>query len=268
MSYVADNADLWAQPRQNIFFTAHNQTPLDGNLTGQCVTLVKWFMAEMSSVPSPFAARGDARYVGINLLAQGHAVKVPYEERRRGDIAVFEYGVYGHIGVMLDADRIFEQNVNVGGVYSKIVDGARVYASRIGRLSESWRTVRATIYRLNTYKEGNSMDNKTSFTDEQLKRTCLFARLAAGDSLEKANANNANDVKQIKANPDYLPALMEQIYHGNEVFRWKAAHYDEQVKASYDQGYLDGEAEGDTSEFEVASEVAGKPVLYTKKLKA
>ena len=116
MPRLADNAEAYASTRIGIFFPAHNQTPADGNLTGQCVTLNKWFLAEMTDVPYPFNARGDARYVGQTLVAQGHATKVPYSERRRGDFAVFEYGQYGHIGVLLDQDRIFEQNVNVGGV--------------------------------------------------------------------------------------------------------------------------------------------------------
>lgn len=152
MPRIADNAEAYASTRIGIFFPAHNQTPADGNLTGQCVTLNKWFLAEMTDVPSPFAARGDARYVGQTLVNQGHAVKVAYADRRRGDFAVFEYGQYGHIGVLLDQDRIFEQNVNVG-VARRWVDGAWVYAARVGRLSESWRPVQATIYRIKSYTE-------------------------------------------------------------------------------------------------------------------
>lgn len=166
MPQVAINAEVYAAARLNIFFTAHNQTPADGNLTGQCVTLNKWFLAEMTDVPNPFNARGDARYVGQTLVRQGHAVQIPYEQRRRGDFAVFEYGLYGHIGVLLDDDRIFEQNVNVGGVARKLItEGGEswyVYASRIGRLSESWRAVRATIYRINSYKEGATVPTFTA----------------------------------------------------------------------------------------------------------
>lgn len=154
MSQVAANADDYAANRLNRFFTANGETPNDGDLTGQCVTLVKWFMAEMSDVPSPFAARGDARYVGKRLVAQGLAVEVAYSERRRGDVICYEYGTYGHIGIVLSGDRTFEENVNWAGVASKIVDGARVYASRIGNLSESWRHDQH-IYRLNSYKEGD-----------------------------------------------------------------------------------------------------------------
>lgn len=160
MPRVAVNADAYAANRIGIFFPAHNQTPADGNLTGQCVTLNKWFLAEMTDVPNPFSARGDARYVGKRLVAEGLATEVPYDQRREGDFAVFEYGLYGHIGVLLsDPNRIFEENVNAGGAAKRtLADGTVVYASRVGNLNESWRPVRPNIYRINSYG-GNSMPN-------------------------------------------------------------------------------------------------------------
>ena len=156
MSHISANADDYAASRVGIFFPAHNQTSLDGNLTGQCVTLNKWFLAEMTDVPSPFMARGDARYVGDTLVNQGHAVEVPYDQRQRGDFVVYKYGTYGHIGVLLSGDRIFEQNVNAGGTTRRLVDGAFVYSARIGSLAESWRPVRPNIYRIKSYVEKGS----------------------------------------------------------------------------------------------------------------
>lgn len=153
---VATNADEYIVGRINIFFPANNNTPNDGNLTGQCVTLVKWFFAEMcDNFPSPFAARGDARYVGQNLVAQGLAIEVPYDQRRRGDVITYEYGQYGHIGLVLSGDRTFEENVNWSGVARRVVDGAYVYASRVGNLSEVWRHDQH-IYRLKGYNEGGN----------------------------------------------------------------------------------------------------------------
>jgi hypothetical protein len=157
MAQVAPNADDYAATRQNIFFTANNNTPADGNLTGQCVTLEKWFSTEMANVPDPFSARGHARYVGQTLVNQGHAVEVPASDRRRGDIVCYIYGEYGHIGIQLSGGRVFEQNVNLGGVKSKVVDGETVYASRIGSENEAWRQGKNPhYYRLKTYKEGNN----------------------------------------------------------------------------------------------------------------
>lgn len=168
MPRINNNADDYAAGRLNIFFPAHNQTNADGNLTGQCVTLNKWFLAEMTDVPSPFAARGDARYVGDALVNQGHAVEVPYDQRRRGDFAVYKYGQYGHIGVILSGDRIFEQNANVGGVARRVVDGSYVYASRIGSLNESWRPVRPNIYRIKSYSEGGAAVSVDKLSREEV----------------------------------------------------------------------------------------------------
>lgn len=167
MAQVAANADIYAAQRINIFFPG-----IVPSLDGQCVSLVKWFMQEMSEVPNPQMARGDARYVGQTLVRQGHAVEVPYNQRRRGDIGIIESGTYGHIWVQLSGDRVFEQNVNWPGVSSKIVDGARVYASRVGNLAEAWR-YDVHFYRLKTYKEGDM----ANFSKDQEK---VAAYLATG----------------------------------------------------------------------------------------
>lgn len=154
MAQVAANADVYASERLNKFFKG-----VVPSLDGQCVSLAKWFMQEMSEVPNPQAARGDARYVGKTLVAQGHAVAVPYADRKRGDIICYEYGQYGHIGVVLSGNRTFEENVKWPGVASKVVNGGVVYASRIGSLAESWRHDQH-IYRLKTYTEDNMTTNR------------------------------------------------------------------------------------------------------------
>lgn len=157
MAQVAINADAYAAPRQNVFFKG-----VVPSLDGQCVSLVKWFMQEMSSVPNPQAARGDARYVGQKLVAEGHATEVAYSKRKRGDIICYEYGTYGHIAVQLSNGRVFEENVNMGGVKSKVITSGdeswTVYASRIGSETEAWRSTKNPhVYRLKTYKEGVDM---------------------------------------------------------------------------------------------------------------
>lgn len=156
---AASNADDYAAPRQNYWFTANDQTPVDGNLTGQCVTLDKWFFNDMvPGFPAPFAARGNAKDLGHTLVAQGLAVEVPFNDRRRGDIICYEYGIYGHTAVQLSAGRVFESNVNWSGVASRIIDGERVYASRIGLENEAWRVGKnAHVYRLKAYNEGSLM---------------------------------------------------------------------------------------------------------------
>ena len=148
---IALNADKWADAHIGWFFPG-----VIPSLDGQCVSLVKYFLQEMTNVPNPQAARGDARYVGKTLVAQGHAVEVPYSERKRGDIICYEYGEYGHISVQLSGGRVFEQNVNMPGTMRKLVDGMWVYSARIGSESESWRHD-AHVYRIKSYAEGNTM---------------------------------------------------------------------------------------------------------------
>lgn len=189
MPQIAVDADAYAATRVGIFFPAHNQTPADGNLTGQCVTLIKWFLAEMTNVPAPFSARGDARYVGDTLVRQGHAVEVPYEQRRRGDIAVYKYGTYGHINLILSNDRVLEQNVNAGGAARKFVDGAYVYASRIGSLGESWRPVRPNIYRVNSYVEKGAGEMIIQNADNWFGRCAKTHWLIRGKELSRDTFN-------------------------------------------------------------------------------
>lgn len=256
--------ELYAQARVGQWLTADSGPPAssaDGDLTGQCVSQVKWVLQDFTDIPNPFAARGHARYLGAALVAQGHAVEVTAANAKPGDVVCYEYGQYGHTGTLLSGNRLFQQNANVAGAKRRVLsDGTVVYSVVIVPVWASLGGVAPKFYRLKTFKEGKTM------TDDQILRTCLYMRLAAGQSVEQANANSANDLKQIKANMDYLPALAKQIYDGNELFRWKAAHYDEQTKAAYDKGVLDGEAGGE-SDFEPVAEVNGVATLYTKKPK-
>ena len=164
MPRIADNADVWAESRQGIYFpaTSYPASSADGDLTGQCVSLLKWFFAQMTDVPNPFAARGDARNVGKTLVAQGLAVEVPYAQRRRGDVITTEYGTYGHIYLQLSGGRVFEENANAGGAAKRVLsNGTVVYASRIGSETESFRRD-VHVYRINSYSEkGDDMIEDT-----------------------------------------------------------------------------------------------------------
>lgn len=249
MAHLVNNADEYTVGRLNIFFTAHNQTSADGNLTGQCVTLVKWFMQDMSDVPSPFAARGDARYVGKNLVAQGHAVEVPYSDRKRGDIICYEYGEYGHIAVQLSGGRVFEENVNLGGVAAKTVDGSVVYASRIGSENESWRSSRNPhVYRLKTYSEGGNMNlDQAKYLAQRIGLLGHMSEAEITPDWVNYHANN------IVADPNYAAALAKQLYEGhqwqNDV--WKSVHFEDEVQKAYEKGKAEGGGDGDFVETKV-----------------
>lgn len=223
---VAPDADAYTVGRVNYFFTAHNETPADGNLTGQCVTLLKWFFAQMTSIPNPFGARGDARYVGKRLVAEGLAVEVPYADRREGDVICYEYGTYGHIALQLSGGRVFEENVNWAGVASKIVDGDRVYASRIGSENEAWRHD-AHVYRIKSYNDEGASMGKVGL---EMARILTFGLLGRNGTDGVPNALggttdgdlNANHVNQ-EFNFDYIRGL----YNSGEGQNWRAVRLPE-----------------------------------------
>lgn len=162
---VNDNADDYANDRVGIFFPASSNGTLDdGDLTGQCVSLDKWFLAEMCSVPNPGQARGNARVFGDTLVAQGLADIVT--DPQRGDIAVWKLdggsdsngSTNGHTGVVLSNNRVFEENAALTGTPSEEVpDGnngfTKVYAARIDPLYASWRKGSAIFYRVRSYIE-------------------------------------------------------------------------------------------------------------------
>lgn len=231
MAHLAANADDYAATRQNIFFPG-----VVPSLDGQCVSLEKAFLQDMSDVPNPQAARGDARYCGKTLVAQGHAVEVPYAQRKRGDIICYEYGEYGHIAVQLSGGRVFEQNVNMGGVARKLVDGAYVYASRIGSENEAWRHD-AHIYRLKTYNEGNDMNIDQARYEAQ--RIGLLGHMSEAEITPEWVEYHA---KNMVADPNYAAALEKQLYEGakwqNDV--WKAVNFDKEVQKAYEKGLAEG----------------------------
>ena len=160
---AAKNANDYANARLNHFFPASsNNTGSDGDLTGQCVSLIKWFLSEMTSVPNPFTARNHAKDYGATLVAQGHATEVKASDRKQGDLVVWpsDGGGFGHIGILLDGDKVFEENVGLEGTPSKTIKSGNeswtVYASRIDPLSAKWRKGNPVFYRIKSYKEGDT----------------------------------------------------------------------------------------------------------------
>lgn len=162
------NADDYAARRLGIFFPgSSNGTMDDGDLTGQCVSLVKWFGAEMCDLPNPGAARGNAKDFGNTLVNQGLAYEVAPNQRQQGDLVVWpqDGGGYGHIGVLLSGDRVFEQNVALPGSSTRVVAGNTVYSSRIDPFHANWRRGGVRVYRMRNY-----VGNRPSVSDDQIKQ--------------------------------------------------------------------------------------------------
>lgn len=148
---AASNADAYAAARVGVYFQGFPST-----LDGQCVSLIKWFLGDMCGVSNWQAARGDAKDFGDTLVEQGLAdLLKPGAQHKRGDIVVWKQdgGGFGHIGVLLSGDRVFEENVGLKGTPSKMVGAFRVYSSRIDPLVADWRTGSPTFYRVKNYIE-------------------------------------------------------------------------------------------------------------------
>lgn len=140
------NATDWANSNLNKIFI----NPPARSLDGQCVTLVKAYL-EQCGINDPYQARGNAKDFGNTLVNQGLATVVSTANRLSGDIVVWpqDGGRYGHIGVLIDGDRIFEENVGLIGARSEVVTGGTlVYASRIDPLYANWRVGLPVFYRL------------------------------------------------------------------------------------------------------------------------
>jgi len=214
---AAANADDYAQKRLGTYFPASANSLADGEFTGQCVSLVKWFIGEMARVADPGRARGNAKDFGDELVREGLATVVPTPQR--GDVVVWKNdgGGYGHIGIVLSGNRVFEENINVAGVKSETVDGQTVHASRIGLLSESWRKGPATYYRLTGYKE---VDMATP-ADINIAFMVGFNRPAS--DAEKNNKDYQNTT-----------LLLQTIFNNNLEFRTKAANFDA-LQAQYNE---------------------------------
>lgn len=229
--------ELYAAARVGQFLTADSGPPpssADGDLTGQCVSQVKWVLKDFTDIPNPFGARGHARYLGINLVAQGHAVEVSAAQAKPGDVVCYEYGQYGHTGTLLAGSRLFQQNANVTGAKRKVLaDGTVVYSVVIVPLWASLGGVAPKFYRLKTFKEGAGMDIETARYEAQ--RIGLLGHMTEAEITPEWVEYHA---KNMVANPKYAAALAKQLYEGakwqNDV--WKAVHFEEEVQKAYQKG--------------------------------
>lgn len=183
-------------------------------------------------IPAPFSARGDAKNVGRTLVNQGLAFEVSRADAKRGDFVVYEYGTYGHIGVLLSGNRLFQQNAQVAGVARRLVDGAYVYASTIVTVYNSLGGVAPKFYRIKAYieniqKEVIAMPNRTEVqsafdqysvgqpTEQQLGyysargwNVLLDDILIYVSNREKANdANQNRSIADLQAQVAQIPTL-------------------------------------------------------------
>lgn len=147
---VNNNADDYANARIGIYFPG-----FPAYLTGQCTSLLKWFLGEMCGIGNWQDARGNAKDFGTALVNQGLATQIDASQRRRGDLVIWpsDGGGKGHGGILLSGDRVFEENVGLKGLPSQVVEGNRVYPSRTDPLNSTWRVGAPVFYRIHGYTE-------------------------------------------------------------------------------------------------------------------
>ena len=235
------NADEYAARRLGMFFPgSSNGTMDDGDLTGQCVSLVKWFGSEMCGLPNPGAARGNAKDFGNTLVNQGLAYEVAPNQRQQGDLVVWplDGGGYGHIGVLLSGDRVFEQNVALPGSSARVVAGNTVYSSRIDPFHANWRRGGVRVYRMRNY-----VGNRPAVSDEQIKQ-------AYRDILERdADDGGINHYRQQAAKGWNIDQIRNDLMNSNErraleaskaqAAQAAAAQKDAEITAAIKQAYRD-----------------------------
>lgn len=235
------NADEYAAKRLGMFFPgSSNGTMDDGDLTGQCVSLVKWFGAEMCQLPNPGAARGNAKDFGNTLVNQGLAYEVPANQRQQGDLVVWpqDGGGYGHIGVLLSGDRVFEQNVALPGSSARVVAGNTVYSSRIDPFHANWRRGGVRVYRMRNY-----VGNRPSVSDDQIRQVYR-------EVLEReADEGGINHYRQQAAEGWTIDQIRSDLMNSNErraleankaqAAQAAAAQKDAETTAAIKQAYHD-----------------------------
>lgn len=104
--------------------------------SGQCVALIKNFYNLMTTVPTPFGARGNGKDVAQTLINQGYAIKLAKPQTG----AVLSYpgtasNPYGHVALAISETEMVEQNsayipnngTNANGTYKP-----RICAIRAG----------------------------------------------------------------------------------------------------------------------------------------
>ena len=233
------NADEYAAKRLGIFFPgSSNGTMDDGDLTGQCVSLAKWFGAEMCELPNPGAGRGHAKDFGNTLVSQGLAYEVAAGQRQQGDLVVWQQdgGGYGHVGVLLSGDRVFEQNVALPGSSTRVIAGNTVYSSRIDPLYVNWRRGAPRFYRMRNY-----VGNRPSVSDDQIRQVYR-------EVLEReADEGGINHYRQQAAKGWSIDQIRSDLMNSNErraleanktqAAQAAAAQKDAEITAAIKQAY-------------------------------
>lgn len=113
----------------------------NGRQKGQCVSLVQQYLLQVYNIP--FKARGHAKDFGKNLVKEGLAREV--DKARYGDLVVFQTGDYGHIGIIIDDKKMYDQN---NGTH----DDYKAGYSYIFNIDKKYYRIKSNEWKVGDYK--------------------------------------------------------------------------------------------------------------------
>ena len=227
---LGENAQEWASKRIGIFFPADTDgTGRDGDLTGQCVSEIKWFLKECcKDIPAPFMARGHAKDFGDSLVNAGLADRVG--DVRRGDILVWPYdgGQYGHIEIAMGDGTSFGQNFNTGQRRSMInAAGDLVYAADVAAINDPRRVGPYVAYRVRNYIEYVPANRDRTAEGKEVAARRLEEAKEKARELNAAYESETNEIKRL------YRTVLEREADDNGV-----EHYRSQLRSGWNYGMI------------------------------
>lgn len=138
MAHDQKNARAWAE------WAVKNPSAVcrdnKGEWAGECVTLGKHFLNGMTSVPYPFASRGNGKDVASILISRGEAKKISKPQAG----AIISYPAtpsnqWGHDVVAISQNELVEQSSGYSPNNGRHTCGR--YAPRIGAIRAGYTTI-------------------------------------------------------------------------------------------------------------------------------
>jgi hypothetical protein len=180
---------------------------------------------------------------GMNAFLRDNSIYIDVDDGVRDDVGwdtVTKYDPNTVVAAIGGATTPPSNNSIVKFVYN---NGQSTHFSLVndvsnGTIIDSWDGVVKSWNVYGGVKAWASYTNKgvNQMTEEQAKELSLYLRLLAFESVDQANANSADDVRQFMSNPGYAAGLAKTLYSTEwQNPAYKAGHYDADTKAQYDK---------------------------------
>jgi hypothetical protein len=199
---------------------------IDGAYGSQCWDYSGYYASQVVGCPSFPTGNGQAIGVFDNFLnpLSQYFIKVtnnPNDPNQFPPVGAIVFWTYNHTGVVIASDSRTMTTLEQNGANDPNQDG--IADGVVYRITRGYESVAGWfIPKINVKEE--------VMNRQQAQNLALYIRLAANQTLEKANLNNSYDADHIIADPAYAGALAKAVYIENEIYRYKANHYDEDTK--------------------------------------